>query len=442
MTLSLTGGTAVTRLDAPAVVPGGAVVISAGRVSSVGAAAEGGTKRDCSGCLILPGNVCAHTHLYSALARGMPYRLEPPADFPQILQRIWWRLDRALDEDSIRWSAIVGGMGALLAGTTTVVDHHASPNSIDGSLDIVSEALEQIGLRSLLCYEVSDRDGPRRAASGLRESERFLRVDRRLARGLVGAHASFTISEQTMAALAELSARTGAGMHVHVAEDVADERDSVARFGVRVAQRLNGAGVLRPGAILAHCVHLNDEERELVRASGATVAHNPSSNMNNSVGHAAVAALGKHVALGTDGIGADMFAEARASYFRARDDDVQSDMGFPLASLAEGARLVGECFGESALGRIEPGAPADLVVLDYDPPAPLDAGNVAGHWMFGFLPAKVRDVFVGGEMVVEDGRLTNLDQRQLTAEAALSAERLWARMDEIPAHDFCPQGGP
>ncbi|MDR7523382.1 MAG: amidohydrolase family protein, partial [Armatimonadota bacterium] len=246
-----------------------------GRIAGAGAAAPGGAHRDCSGCLVIPGNVCAHTHLYSALARGMPYRLDPPANFTQILQRVWWRLDRALDEEAIRASALVGGMGALLCGTTTLIDHHASPNAIDGSLDIIADALETLGVRSVLCYEVTDRDGPERAAAGLRENRRFLAQARRLARGMAGAHASFTLSDETLAACVDVARQAGVGIHIHAAEDGADQRDCQARFGMRVIQRLARAGALGPDALLAHCIHLNGEEVELLLASGATVAHNP-----------------------------------------------------------------------------------------------------------------------------------------------------------------------
>ena len=417
------------------------VVVEGGRVSAPGSATGGGTRLDCTGCLIVPGNVCAHTHLYSALARGMPYGLAPPENFVQILQRIWWRLDRALDEESIRASALVGGMEALLCGTTTVVDHHASPNAVDGSLDIVATALEGLGIRSVLCYEVSDRDGAGVAAAGVRENERFLAQRRPLARGMVGAHASFTLSPETLDACVDVSARTGAGLHIHVAEDARDQRDAVERFGIRVVPRLEKAGVLHEGALLAHCIHLDEAETASVRESGASVAHNPTSNMNNSVGHAAVAALGDRVALGTDGIGADMFAEAKAAYFRARDDDVSFPIAWPLARLAEGGRLVSRLFGETTFGRIEPGAPADLLVLDAPVPTPLTAENLAGHRMFGLASRAVRDVIVAGELVVRDRRLVKVDQDELAAEASEVARRLWERYSSIEPHGFDPLGG-
>jgi len=440
MGLALTGGTVLTSLDPPSVTAGD-VLIDGGRVAAVGTAPPGGERFDVSGCLVLPGNVCAHTHLYSALSRGMPYALEPPANFLQILQRVWWRLDRALDEELVRASALAGGMEALLSGTTTLVDHHASPNAIDGSLDVIADALESLGMRSVLCYEVTDRDGPERSAAGIEENRRFLRAapGRALTRGMVGAHASFTLSDETLAGCVGAARDARTGIHIHVAEDEADERDAGARFGVRTVERLADAGALSEDALFAHCVRVDDREISLVRAAGATVAHNPRSNMNNSVGRAPVAKLPR-VALGTDGIGGDLFAESKAAYWRAREDDVFTPIAVPLTWLAEGARFAGKMFGESALGRIEPGAPADLVVLDYAPPTPLTGDNVAGHWIFGFGERHVRDVVVDGEVVVRDRRLTKLDQDKLVAETAEAAGRLWERMQTIGPHEFEPKG--
>jgi cytosine/adenosine deaminase-related metal-dependent hydrolase len=199
--------------------------------------------------------------------------------------------------------------------------------------------------------------------------------------------------------------------------------------------------LLRRDTLLAHGVHLGDLEHELIRAAGATVAHNARSNMNNAVGRAQVAELGEHVALGTDGIGSDMFEEARAAWFRLREDGAAPEAEWPLARLAEGARLAGRIFGEPSLGTLEPGAPADLVVLEYAAPAPLVESNLAGHWIFGLSSRHVRDVMVGGEWVVVDRRLTRADQQELAVEARAEAERLWRRLDEIPPHEFEPKGG-
>jgi putative selenium metabolism protein SsnA len=397
-----------------------------GRISRPGS----GVCIECEHALIVPGNVCAHTHLYSALARGMPYSLEPPVNFLQILQRVWWRLDRALDEDSIRASALVGGMEALLSGTTTVVDHHASPNAIDGSLDVIEEALASLGLRSILCYETSDRDGPERAAAGIRENARFLERVRRegapLARAMVGAHASFTLSDETLAACAELGP-----LHIHAAEDGVD---------TGAVLRLARMGALDESTLLAHGVHFDTGEIELVRAAGASVAHNARSNMNNAVGRARVLAF-ERLALGTDGIGADMFEESRTAYFRLREDDATAGAEWPLARLAESARLAGRAFDEPLLGTLEQGAPADLVVLDYPAPAPIRDSSFAGHWVFGLSSRAVRDVMVAGEWVVRDHRLLKVDQQELAASAFSQAERLWQRLEEIGPHEFEPKGG-
>jgi len=436
----ISGATVVTSLD-PVHITRDDVHVKDGRIAAEG----GGERHDCSGCLVVPGNVCAHTHLYSALARGMPYDLEPPEDFLQILQRVWWRLDRALDEDSVRASALVGGMEALLSGTTTLVDHHASPNAIDGSLDVIEEALSTLGVRSVLCYEASDRDGPERARAGVQENRRFLDRVRRerppLARGLVGAHASFTLSDETLSSCAEAAREFEVGIHVHAAEDDADERDAVALYGLRVADRLAQAGALDERTILAHGVHLDREEIRLVRAANASVAHNGRSNMNNSIGRARVGSFGPRVVLGTDGIGSDMFEESRTAYFRLREDDRGIGPDWPLRRLAEGARFVGAAFGEQRLGKIEVGAPADLVVLDYATPAPLHASSFPGHWVFGLASRSVRDVMVAGEWVVLDRRLTRMDDQELAANACVQADRLWKRLDDIGPHEFEPKGG-
>ncbi len=440
--LALCGATVVVALDPPEVVSAD-VVVAGDRILAVGTAPPGVPRRDCSGTLVLPGNVCTHHHLYSALSRGMPYHLAPAVTFTEILQRVWWRLDRALDEQSIRASALRGGLDALRAGTTTIVDHHASPNAIDGSLDIIADTLAELGVRSVLCYEVSDRDGPERAAAGIAENRRFLARSRGpapgLARGMMGAHASFTLSDATLAQLVDAAGADGAGIHIHVAEDDADQDDARARSGHGVVERLDRAGVLTDQALLAHCVHVAPAEIHAIADTGATVVCNARSNMNNAVGHSPFNHAPARVALGTDGIGGDMFTESQVGYFRAREADVATPGNWPLARLADGARFAGRVHGEPLLGSIRPGAPADLVVLDYPTPTPVTADNLVGHWVFGLSSAQVRDVLVAGELVVADRRSTRVDEVETAVEGAAEAGRLWARMDAIPAHDFTPE---
>jgi putative selenium metabolism protein SsnA len=435
----LTGGTVVTSLDPPAVQTG-SVLVRDGRVAAVGALDTAGIPAvDCTGALVIPGNVCAHHHLYSALARGMPYTLEPPSNFVEILQRVWWRLDRALDDDMNRASALAGGADALLAGTTAIIDHHASPNAIEGSLDVYADALESLGIRSVLAYEVTDRDGPERAAAGVEENRRFLKGDRPLTRGLVGAHASFTMNDDTVAACVEVARDAETGIHVHVAEDAADEADSLSRFGRRVVPRLAALGAINERALLAHCIHLEEEELEAVRALSATAVHNPRSNMNNAVGHAPVGSFPR-LALGTDGIGGDMFAESQAGFWRAQEAGGTAGPQWALERMAESARFAGRAFWEPLFGRIEPGAPADLVVMEYAPPTPLTADNLAGHWTYGLSARMVRDVMVAGEWAVRDRALTNADAREIAARGTEQAERLWQRLAEIEVHPYQPAG--
>jgi putative selenium metabolism protein SsnA len=440
-TVALCGATVVVALDPPEVGVGD-VVLAGNRVAWIGVAPDGVTRRDCSGTLVLPGNVCAHHHLYSALSRGMPYGLAPPVTFTQILQRVWWRLDRALDDASVRASALRAGLDALLAGTTTIVDHHASPNAIEGSLDIIADALGELGLRSVLCYEVTDRDGPDRAAAGIAENRRFIRSHRAdpMARGMMGAHASFTLAPDTLGEVVDVANAVDAGVHIHVAEDAADQRDAQARCGRRVVERLHAAGALTDQALLAHCVHVDRAEIELVTVSGATVVCNPRSNMNNSVGHSPFTGVAERVALGTDGIGGDLFTESQVGLFRAKEADVHTAGDWPLRRLADGARFAGRVHGEPRLGTLRDGAPADLVVLDYPDPTPITSENLAGHWVFGLSSALVRDVYVAGELVVANGRSTRVDELKVAAETKCEAARLWDRLDAIPAHEFEPLG--
>ena len=406
------------------------LAVVAGRISRPGTMPEKPAERvDVSGCLVMPGNVCAHHHLYSALARGMPGPADPPRTFPEILERIWWRLDRALDLETIRLSALLGAVEAARAGTTSIIDHHASPEAIDSSLDAVAEGLDEAGTRAVVCYEVTDRHGERRGRAGVKENARFIGANRRaLVRGMVGAHASFTIGSATMEHLVAAARDSAAPLHIHLAEDDCDERDSQERYGLRTAHRLAREGALVEGDLVAHGVHLDDSELERVRASGAWIAHNPRSNMNNGVGYAPVQRMGERVALGTDGIDGDMFAETRACYLKAREAFWTTGPAFAGERLATGANVIGSVFGEPALGTLASGAPADLVVLEYSAPTPLDSTNLSGHLVFGLTAAAVRDVMVAGRWLVRDRRHLLVDEAELAARCRESAPALWERM--------------
>jgi putative selenium metabolism protein SsnA len=384
---------------------------------------------DLNGKLIMPGLVCAHTHLYSTLARGMPAPPRAPTNFKEILDLIWWRLDRALDEETIYWSAIAGSMDAARAGATCLFDHHASPSHISGSLQIVREAIEKVGLRAVLCYEVTDRGGTVERDRGLEENRAFLNWTKRdgstsLFRGLVGAHASFTLNDESLSACAELMRDFDAGLHIHAAEDMCDVRDAREKYGLGVVERLAKHGTLNTRTILAHGIHLSDEDIEIARAAGVWFAHNPRSNMNNQVGYAPVAKFGERTVLGTDGIGADTFDEARFAFFKGRDASANVGADYWLRVLSNNQRLASQAFGIE-VGSLSPGAAADLVVLHYQSPTPVTAENLAWHFVFGMNSASVESVMVNGRFVIRDRR-HQLDD--VYVEARKASEKLWAKL--------------
>lgn len=336
-----------------------------------------------------PGLVCAHHHLYSALARGMPAPPRTPTGFREILELIWWRLDVALDLEMIRWSAMLGALEALECGTTAVIDHHESPNAIEGSLDVIAAACAEVGVRVVCAYGVTDRHGADGARRGLIENERFLAAG---GRGMVGVHAAFTCTDETLVAAAELAARRGVGVHIHVSEGP-DDRDAPARL----------AALWDDGWLVAHCVIV--DEPTSVRG---TVVHNPRSNMNNAVGYAAPARFGDRVALGSDGIGASMLDEFQVAYARLREHDVTAGPQTPWAWLEHGWDLV-------------PEARRDRVRWSYD--------GVDDPWRLAFTPGvRAIDVEVDGELVLCDGTSTKVDRTEVRARAAEQAERLFARL--------------
>jgi putative selenium metabolism protein SsnA len=385
---------------------------------------------DLEGALVIPGLVNSHTHLYSALARGMPGPAAHPRTFREILERVWWRLDRALDEETVGLSALVGAVEAALSGTTVLIDHHSSPSFIRGSLACLKRTIESVGLRSVLCYEVTDRNGSEGRDAGVEENVAFQRHDQTaLTRGMIGGHASFTLSDESLGRLAQAVGETGSSVHVHVAEDLADVMDARDRYGCSVPDRLDRHGLIGARALLAHCVHLGADEVQDAHTKGAWIAHNPRSNMNNTVGYAPVAAM-RRAALGTDGMDEDMLAEARAAFLKMREAGRDDAYGAALEMLAGGHRLAAALFG-LPFGKLDLGGPADLVVLDYRPPTRLTADNLAGHILFGLDRSHVRSVLVAGRWVVSDRRVTGLDVREAFARAREASPALWQRMADL-----------
>jgi len=354
----------------------------------------------------------------------MPMPQQSPESFTQMLEQVWWRLDRALDPDSVEVSALVGSVQALRAGVTTIIDHHASPSFIEGSLECLDSALDVVGLRRVLCYEVSDRGGMEESRAGLRAHHGLLASAGGGMRGvMIGAHANFTLSDETLAACAGLAKEAGVGLHIHVAEAV----DDAATTGEGLVIRMDRLGALIPGSIFAHCVHLDPAELRAVADAGVWVTHQPRSNQNNSVGYADVGSFSARVALGTDGIGADLFAELQAGWFRAQEGGVPWSPDRWLSTLSNGTALAGDILGLQ-LGRIEAGCEADLTVLDRIPGPPLRADSLAAAFLFRLSSAAVRDVMVAGEWRLRDRMPCGVNADELDQRAQREARSLWERM--------------
>jgi cytosine/adenosine deaminase-related metal-dependent hydrolase len=335
-----------------------------------------------------PGLVCAHHHLYSALARGMPAPPVTPRSFRDVLEQIWWRLDTALDLEMLEWSARLGALEALESGCTAIIDHHESPSAIEGSLSAIADACAEVGVRVNTCYGVTDRHGTDGARRGLEENDRYLTAG---GRGMVGVHAAFTCGDDTLAAAAELARRHGVGVHVHVAEGP-DDRGAADRL----------RALTTDDWILVHGVHLPDDH-----GLRGTIVHNPRSNMNNAVGYARPARFTNPVGLGTDGIGADMLAEFQLAFVAARAVDVTTAPDVAWAWLAQGWTLF-------------PEALADRVTWSY---APMDP------WRVAYTPGiRALDVDIDGAPALRGGVPTRVDAVEIRAKAAEQAARLHARL--------------
>jgi putative selenium metabolism protein SsnA len=392
---------------------------------------------DARGQFVMPGNICAHTHFYGAYARGLAIPGAAPASFPQILLRLWWPLDKALDKDTIRTSALVSLVDAIKHGTTTLFDHHASPNFIDGSLDVISRAVDKAGLRAVLCYEVSDRDGFDKAEAGIAENVRFINSSRNhpRVRGTFGLHASLTIGDATLRKC--VSAKpSDAGFHIHVAEHEVDQEESLRKYGKRVVQRLHESGVLEGGkTIAAHCVHIDDNEVTLLQNNN-WVTHQPRSNMNNGVGIMPFDKMMERwvrVCFGNDGFSNNMWAEWKTAYLlhkvATRDPRRASGLWIKEAAVENNAKLAHTFFPKHPIGQLITGAVADIIFVDYHPYTPVTPDNLPWHILFGFESSMVTMTMCDGVVLMKDRQLLTLDEAAVAEEAMAFSARVWDRYE-------------
>jgi putative selenium metabolism protein SsnA len=391
---------------------------------------------DARGGVIMPGFINAHMHLYSTFACGIALKDEAPSNFVEILERLWWRLDKALTIEGVQYSALVALCRCLRAGTTTIIDHHASPSAVRGSLDTIAKAAGEVGVRSCLCYELSDRDGPAVAREGIEENVSFIKAcsekQDTMVSGLFGLHASMTIGAETLGAAVEAARGLDTGFHIHTSESRFDPEDSLAKYGKRVVGRLSDAGVLGGKTICVHCIHLDDGEVALLRDTGTVAVHNPQSNMNNAVGAADVLGMmerGVLLGLGTDGMTANMLEELRAANLIHKHVKGDPRVAFLEATkmlIENNARIASRCFGQP-IGALAPGHLADVIVLDYDPPTPLREDNFLGHLVFGLPTARVRTVIVDGRLRMDDGGIAGVDEKEVAAKSREQAAAMWQR---------------
>lgn len=425
------------------VIADGAVAVDGTRIVAVGTGAElagryGEFERlDGNGRLLMPGFTNAHMHFYGMYARGMSLR-QTPHNFHEILQYLWWALDKVLDDEAVYYSALIPAITAVRHGVTSMIDHHASPNACMGSLDRIEEALTQVGVRGLLCYETSDRDGKGIRDAGLAENERYIRKCQaakaanpdHLFDGMMGLHASFTLDDDSLEQAVAIASGLNRGCHVHMLEDFVDETMTREKYGRSVVERLAHFGVLDSRSITAHGIFLDDAGRKLLADSNTIVVHQAQSNMNNAVGRADVFALlnaGVTVGIGTDGMTPDLRREAMTGYLLHKHHMSDNNLGwveYETMTMKNNPAIFQRLTGQQ-VGRVEAGYLADLILLDYYPPTAFNGGNFWGHFLFGLVDADVDTTIVNGKVIMRHKQIAHLDEAAIAAASRKVAERVW-----------------
>jgi putative selenium metabolism protein SsnA len=426
-----------------------AVLVSDGVIAAMGPTREleehhpQEERLDAGGQYVMPGNINCHGHFYSALVRGMAIPGDQPISLPTILDRLWWPFDKALGEEEVRLSALTMMVDAIRHGTTTMFDHHSSPNFIDGSLDVIAEAVEAGGVRAVLCFETTDRDGDARARAGIEENVRFIgRCSRSaVANGRIaanfGMHACMTLSEETLARCRE-AAPPDAGFHIHLAEHEYDEYRSLSMAAIRSAERLRRHGLLNGRTIGAHAVHLDAAEVGIIAEMDASLSHQPRNNMNAVDGIADVESYlgaGVRVCMGNDGLSYTMWKEWEFAYMaqKIKYRDARRLPADRLIQMAvyNNAELASRYFPRGPLGVIREGALADLIFVDYHPATPLTAENLPWHVVFGFNESMVTTTIVDGNVLMRDRVLLTLDEDEIAARSREVTPALWRRYEEL-----------
>lgn len=442
-TVFIKNGTVVTLGSKNRIIQKGGILIRDGVIEAVGKTAavqrkaKGAKVIDAKGRLVMPGFINTHMHLYSTFARGLSPKQPPAENFSEILERLWWPLDKALNEKDLMYSALVPLIECIRNGTTTIIDHHESQGFQIGSMNVLEQALRKTGVRGCLSYGLSDRY--KRGKEGLEENIRFVeQIQKKRAKGddlvtaAFGLHALFTVNQRTLKKTIEAMKDLGVGLHVHVAEDKSDQTINKRKYRKSVVKRLFDAGGLGHQTIAVHCVHVSPAEMELLSRTDTCVVHNPQSNMNNAVGVAPVMdmmARGVLVGLGTDGMTSNMRDEVRAAnvLHKLAKKDPRVFFVESCQLLLQNNAAIANRFFRKPLGVLSPGACGDVVIIDYDPPTPLTENTFLGHFLFGICGATVDTTIVNGRVLMEDCRLVGLNEKKIMAESRKQAKDFWKR---------------
>jgi putative selenium metabolism protein SsnA len=436
-------GKIVTRDSSCPFIENGGVVVDGECIKEIGETAALRVKYpqaeflDAKGRLVMPGFINTHMHYYSTFARGISLDGKPATTFGEVLSGLWWRLDKQLTLDDVYYSCISPMIDEVRSGVTTVIDHHASPFAVEGSLFKIAEAAKLFGLRSNLCYEVSDRDGEQIAEAGIKENIEFAKYCKRqnddMLGSLFGMHAQMTISDKTLEKCVEAAASAGIGFHIHAAEGIEDLVDAVSKYGLRVIERLHKHGVLSEKSIAVHCIHVTDEEIDLLKESGVAVVHNPQSNMGNAVGVSPVLEMMKKsvlVGMGTDGYSADVLDSYKTAAILHKHDKGIPSVAWaePPAMLFKNNKTIIERFIKGKTGTLAKDHYADIIIVDYKGPTPVNANTINSHILFGITGRHVDTTIINGKIIMKDRVLLNIYEEALMAKSREQAQKLWERI--------------
>lgn len=392
---------------------------------------------DAQGGIIMPGLINAHTHIYSGLARGLAIDGNNPTNFLEILEGMWWNIDRHLTIDGTKASAYATVLDCIRDGVTTIFDHHASFCEIPGSLFAIKDVCEELGIRACLCYEVSERDGEEKTLQSIKENGEFSRwaakQDSDMIAGMFGGHALFTISDKTFQRMVDENAGL-TGFHIHVAEGMNDVYDSLRNYGCRPINRLLNNGILGEKTLLGHCIHVNPAEMDIIKETGTMVVNNPESNMGNAVGCSPVLQMiqkGITVGMGTDAYTHDMLESLKVFLIIQRHNACHPNVAWmeDMQMLFENNRKIAAKYFKKPIGILKSGAAADVIVMDYKPFTPFSDANIDGHMLFGMMGKNCRTTIINGKVLYKDREFVGIDEDAINAWTLEQSKKLWGDLN-------------